>query len=229
MGILEIKSVTKRYGNEIANNEITLSVERGEIYGLIGENGAGKTTLIRQIAGLASSDEGKITCNSVNGIGIALDPGRLDPDMTAQELLDTYIAFTDGKTGRFSKELLEYVGLQNEKKKIGKFSLGMKQRLLIATAIIGYPELVILDEPTNGLDPIGIRDMREKIKHMNEELGITFLISSHNLGELVRIADRYGVLCKGRLVKEIRVEELKDMNEDQRELFFIRAMEGREA
>ena len=213
--------VTKIYGKAKRVDGVSLTVRRGEIYGLIGKNGAGKTTLIRMLLGIAAPDGGTV---EINGGATAADLARerakcgalieqpaFYPRMSAKGNLKAYALATGlGKTD--ADGLLSLVGLGDcGKKQVRNFSLGMKQRLAISMALTGDPEILFLDEPVNGLDPTGILQVRELIKRLNEERGTTVIISSHLLGELGRVATAYGVMKDGRLVAELRGEQLASL------------------
>lgn len=210
--------ITKIYGGVRRVDDVSISVRKGEVYGLIGKNGAGKTTLIRMILGIASPSSGTVELNGESTpralseerrkIGALIEQPAFYPRMTAAENLSVYARAT-GLNKVDVKALLSLVGLEDAGKKTARnFSLGMKQRLAIAMALAGDPEILFLDEPVNGLDPTGILQVRELIRHLNEERGTTVVISSHLLGELGRVATAYGVMREGRLVSEVRGEEL---------------------
>lgn len=212
---------SKIYGGVRRVDNVSMSVRKGEIYGLIGKNGAGKTTLIRLILGIASPDEGKIELNGKTlpaelaaerrKIGALIEQPAFYPRMSAAENIRTYSLATGlGKTD--IKGLLSLVGLEDTgKKPVRNFSLGMKQRLAIAMALVGEPEILFLDEPVNGLDPTGILQVRELVRTLNEQRGTTVIISSHLLGELGKVATAYGVMKDGKMVKELRGEELTSL------------------
>ncbi|MBQ3566990.1 MAG: ABC transporter ATP-binding protein [Oscillospiraceae bacterium] len=216
--ILTTNSLTKTFGSHKAVNRISINIRQGEIYGLIGRNGAGKTTLIKMISGLSSPTEGDFSLFGYNGkermhvmnrIGTLVETPGIYPNLSAAENLKLKCIATGVRYKKVVPEILETVGLADAgKKRAGKFSLGMKQRLGIALALIGEPDLVILDEPINGLDPQGIAEIRETIERLNREKGITFIISSHILEELSKIATKYGIIHNGSLIKELTKEEL---------------------
>ena len=210
--------ITKIYGGVKRVDDVSISVRKGEVYGLIGKNGAGKTTLIRMILGIASPSSGAVELNGESTpralseerrkIGALIEQPAFYPRMNAAENLSVYARAT-GLNKVDVKALLSLVGLEDAGKKTARnFSLGMKQRLAIAMALAGDPEILFLDEPVNGLDPTGILQVRELIRRLNEERGTTVVISSHLLGELGRVATAYGVMREGRLVSEVRGEEL---------------------
>lgn len=216
--VLQTKALTKKYGKQIALNKVNLNVEKGDIYGFIGKNGAGKTTLMKIVCGLIHQNEGDIqlfeSSNLDKGrkrIGCVIEEPALYPGMTARENLiyyDKLLGITDYSN---VDEVLRLVGLEDTGKKKSKaFSLGMKQRLSIAISLLGNPDFLILDEPINGLDPSGIKEIRELLLKLNYENKITILISSHILGELSKIATKYGVIRQGVLVEEFAATELEN-------------------
>ena len=216
--LLETDNITKRYGPITAVDHVSIHLKQGEIYGLIGRNGAGKTTLLKMFAGLASPTEGsfKIFGESEkksqmmrDRIGVLIESPGLYPTMTAFENMKIKALMLGMNDDAFLKELLSDVGLEDDrKKKVKQFSLGMKQRLGIALSLVGHPDLLLLDEPINGLDPQGIVEIRELIARLSKERNITILISSHILEELSKIATRYGIIHNGRLIEEISHNEL---------------------
>ena len=216
--ILTTNELTKTYGKYNAANEVSIHVQRGGIYGLIGRNGAGKTTLMKMIGGLSRPSSGSFEIHGRNGetteqmmpkVGILIEAPGLYPNMTAFQNLKTKAIALGIKDDNYLRGLLSEVGLSDTgKKKAKQFSLGMKQRLGIAMALVNQPELLILDEPINGLDPQGIVDVRELILKLNRERGITILISSHILDELSKVATQYGIIHEGRLLEEESKEEL---------------------
>ncbi len=213
--VIETRSLTKRFPNKTAVNKADLHVEKGAIYGLIGKNGAGKTTAMKMILGIITPTEGEITLFGTKElskvrkrIGSLIEAPGIYKNCTAEENMKRF-SMVSGGTDEEIKELLTLVGLGNTgSKKAGAFSLGMKQRLGIAIALLGDPELLILDEPINGLDPAGIKEVRDLILKLNKEKGVTFMISSHLLDELGKIATSYGIINDGKLVEEISAEEL---------------------
>jgi len=221
--ILRIKGLTKTFGQTRAVDNVDMCIQRGDIYGFIGRNGAGKTTLIRILLGLCERQSGDIELFGSKNLfegrdktGCIIENPALFPKMTAR---DNIIAQSKAVGVKLSSseidDLLRVVGLESTgKKKAKNFSLGMKQRLSIALALVGNPEFLVLDEPTNGLDPEGIRDIRNLILKLNKEKSITVLVSSHILGELHKLATRYGVIDKGRLIKEFTAKELDEKTED---------------
>lgn len=219
--VLKTNKITKKYGQQLAVDSINMTIRKGEIYGFIGQNGAGKTTLIRMITGLTHKSSGDMESfgkcgdneldNARTMIGSLIESPAFYGNMTARENLEVSRLVRDiaGKTT--IDEVLKLVGLfDTGKKKYKNFSLGMKQRLGIANALLGNPKLIILDEPINGLDPMGIVEVRELLKKVNREKEVTILISSHILGELSELATCYGIINKGKLIEEISCEELKE-------------------
>lgn len=219
--ILQTDNLTKKYKNDFALKDINISIKKGEIYGFIGQNGAGKSTLLRIVTGLSFPSSGSITLfgqdnpNTLNDsqkrIGAIIESPALFPNMTAYENLEVH-RLQKGIPGSCCiNKTLEFVGLTNTgKKKAKNFSLGMKQRLGLAIALLSDPEFLILDEPTNGLDPMGIVELRELIKKLNREKGLTVLISSHILSELHQLATRFGIIHKGKLIEELSASELDE-------------------
>ncbi len=216
--ILKTNSISKRFREQYAVNNISISVRQGDIYGLIGRNGAGKTTLMRMISGLASPSSGSYSVFGKEYPGNASVRSRVSTlieapgiyaDMSAYENLKAKCIALGVRRKNIENDLLETVGLSDTgRKPAGKFSLGMRQRLGIALALVGDPDILILDEPINGLDPQGIADVRSTLKRLNTEKGITFIISSHILSELSKIADNYAIIHKGQLLEELSRDEL---------------------
>lgn len=218
--VIEAASLTKKYKNFKALDDLNLHVPVGSIYGLIGKNGAGKTTLIRLICGLQKVDSGeyyiygikntdKEILNVRSRIGAIVETPAIYDNLSARDNIIEELTLLGVPTFDDVDELLKLVGLSDVgNKKAGKFSLGMRQRLGIAIALAGNPDILILDEPINGLDPEGIIDIRELILKLNKEKNITILISSHYLDELSKIATHYGFVDKGKMKKEISKDEL---------------------
>ncbi len=219
--ILEANNIEKKYGHFKALNNLSMHIPKGAIYGLIGKNGAGKTTLIRLLCGLQKVTSGEYTIYGISNnsrkiaearkrIGGIIETPSICSDMTAIDNLKEQYKIIGLPSYSKLDEILKLVGLENTGKKTAKhFSLGMKQRIGIAISLVGHPDLLILDEPINGLDPEGIIEIRELILTLNREKGITFLISSHYLDELSKIATCYGIIDKGRIIKEIDKDELE--------------------
>ena len=213
--VLKTYGLSKRFGSKLALDNVSINIKKGEIYGLIGKNGAGKTTLMRLALGLANPSGGSIELfdgqpldDARHRIGALLESPCIYKNCTALENLRRFAILT-GTPKEKLPELLRLVGLQNTgRKKAGKFSMGMKQRLGIANAMLGGPEILILDEPTNGLDPQGIADVRTLIQRRNEECGMTVSVSSHILGELQNTAHKFGIINEGTLARVITQEDL---------------------
>ncbi len=217
--ILQIENLSKAYGHFHALSHVNLALERGKIYGLIGQNGAGKTTLIRMISGLGFPTEGKITLFGQSDpraltrerkrLGCMIEYPSLTPTMNARDNLHVQRIMRGISSRKVEDALLEQVGLTNTgKKKAKDFSLGMKQRLGIAISMLSNPELLILDEPINGLDPVGVVEIRQLLKKLCEERNLTILISSHNLPELYETATNYVIVHQGSVRRQISQEAL---------------------
>ncbi|WP_070041534.1 lantibiotic protection ABC transporter ATP-binding protein [Robinsoniella peoriensis] len=204
--ILETKNLSKRFGEQMAANQISLQIEQNSIYGLLGPNGAGKSTTLKMIVGLLRPTEGQIIfkgkpCKreSLAKIGSLIEAPALYGNLTAEENLLVHTRLLGIPNERIP-EVLKTVDLKDtKKKKASQFSMGMKQRLGIAIALLNNPELLILDEPTNGLDPFGIQELREFISSLPEK-GITVILSSHILSEVAQVVDEIGIISGGRLL-----------------------------
>ena len=219
--ILKTNKLEKTYHHFKAINDLNMHIAKGAIYGLIGKNGAGKTTLIRLICGLQNPTNGTYTIYGIPNtdkqildvrkrMGAIIETPSIRLDVTAKDNLKEQYRIMGLPSFDNLQEILKLVGLMDTgKKKAKHFSLGMKQRLGIAIALVGNPDFLILDEPINGLDPEGIIEIRELILKLNKERGITFLISSHYLDELSKIATDYGFIENGRMIQEIPKEELE--------------------
>jgi ABC-2 type transport system ATP-binding protein len=214
--VLQTNEVTKDFSGKLAVDHVSIKVKKGDIYGFIGENGAGKTTLMRMVCGLAAPTSGDIALfgsrdlvSQRNKIGCTIENPALYPAMTAMENMEAQRLLLGINDKTVCAKLLNMAGISGTgKKKAGNFSLGMKQRLMIALSLLGDPEFLVLDEPTNGLDPMGIKEVRDFIGRLNGERGITVLVSSHILGDLEKIATRYGVISNGKMVDEFHADEL---------------------
>ena len=219
--VLKTNSLKKNYGHYKALNGLTMSVPKGSIYGFVGKNGAGKTTLIRLVCGLQKPSSGEYSIYGISNkqkeitkarrrVGAVVETPSIYLDMTAEDNLKVQYRVLGLPTFEGIPDVLKMVGLENTgKKKAKDFSLGMRQRLGIAVAIVGDPDFLVLDEPINGLDPQGIVEIREIILKLNREYGITVLISSHILNELSRLATYFGFIDNGQMVKEISASELE--------------------
>ncbi|SDC49671.1 ABC-2 type transport system ATP-binding protein [Paenibacillus sp. UNCCL117] len=217
--ILETEKLTKTLGGKAVVNDVKLQIGKGDIYGFLGPNGAGKTTTIRMLLGLAKPTHGSIRIFGkelrkerlaiLRKVGSLVEYPSYYGHLSAEENLETVRRLLDVPRTRIG-EVLDMVRLTSESKRPVKgFSLGMKQRLGIATALLGQPELLILDEPTNGLDPAGILEIRELIKRMPEELGVTVVVSSHLLSEMEQMATRVGIIAKGRMIFQDSIQSLQ--------------------
>mgnify|MGYP002524642648 FL=1 len=215
--ILKTANIVKKYGNRTVLKNINMNINKGDIYGFIGKNGAGKTTFMRVVLSLTPKDSGEVIYydnKSINDIGLKVgslieSPG-LYKNASAYENMKRFSILYGADESKIN-EILNMVGLDNTgKRKAKDFSLGMRQRLGIAIALLGEPELLILDEPINGLDPEGIKEIRDVIVKLNKEKNITFLISSHLLDELSKIVTKYGIINNGELIEEISAKELNE-------------------
>ena len=219
MSVIQTTGLSKRYRDKWAVDHLDLRVEQGDIYGFIGQNGAGKSTTLKLLCGLARPTQGealifgKPVRDSVarRRVGALIEQPGLYPDLSGRENLRLCAALLGlDSPERQVEDILKTVGLSSrEKKPVKHYSMGMKQRLGVALALLGGPDLLLLDEPINGLDPEGIREMRELLLRLNRERGLTILVSSHILGELSKIATRYGIIQDGRMVEQITAAELE--------------------
>ena len=209
--ILTTDNLTKTYGDKVAAGSINIHIREGEIYGLIGRNGAGKTTIMRMISGLSSPTSGTYTYHGdkINGVGVLIESPGIYANRSAFDNLKIKCIAMNCFKKEYVNELLAIVGLSDTgKKNVGSFSLGMRQRLGIALALVGDPKMIVLDEPINGLDPQGIAEVRETLERLRDKKGITIMISSHILDELGKLADSYGIINNGELIDEFTNEEL---------------------
>lgn len=221
--ILETKDISKKYKEKYVVKDVNMHIYEGDIYGFVGENGAGKTTIIRLITGLAHPTSGTYALNGVDAkdkriyeerknVSAIVEAPSIYKNLSLYENLKMQATILGLKDLSKIDKVIESVGLtylKTDKKTAKNFSLGMRQRLGIAMALLSEPKFIILDEPMNGLDPSGIVDIRELILDLNKKNNITFMISSHILTELQLVATRYGIISKGKLVKEISKEELE--------------------
>ena len=221
--IIRLKGISKSYGNSRILRDIDMAVNKGDIYGLIGKNGAGKTTLFKVILGLSPYQTGEMSLfggkneaeNRANRQRIGFFVGAsFFGYLTGRENLDYYRRVKGVKDKKEIDRVLDIVGLTEEQSKVPavRYSLGMKQRLGIANALLGKPELLIFDEPTNGLDPQGIHDIRTLIRRINEQEGTTIIVSSHILRELENTAHRFGIVHEGVIKREITRDEMNRQN-----------------
>jgi len=219
---IETKALTKKYKHQIAVNGVSLRVKSGEIYGLLGRNGAGKTSIMKMILGLTkvSSGEAYLFGQLVKGnekslyprIGSTIETPGFYPHLTGYENLQIFAKLRGTASKDAVKQALHTVNLPIDRKPFAKYSLGMKQRLGIANALMNDPEILILDEPTNGLDPIGIAEMRDFIKDLSVRYGKTVLISSHQLSEIEQIVDTIGIIHQGTLLEERSIHDIANMS-----------------
>lgn len=224
--ILRTQKLTKKYKSQYALKDVSISICKGDIYGLIGRNGAGKTTLLKLITQLAFPTDGKIALFGSNSrneweknlkrIGAVIENPVAYDTLSAKQNLEFYCKLRGiSNSDQIIKETLELVGLENTgRKKFKDFSLGMKQKLGIAIAILARPDLLILDEPINGLDPIAITEFRKMILNLNKNENMTIIISSHILSELYQVATRFGIVNQGKLVREISKQKFDEMSEE---------------
>ena len=227
--LLQTKALTKQYGHQKAVDNVDIHIKKGAIYGFIGRNGAGKTTCMRMIGGLAKPTSGEISMFGYSGkdlskvrsrVGCLIEAPGVYPNMTAKENIEMKCRLFGISKKGYAEGILDKVGLLNVgKKKTKHFSLGMKQRLGIGMALVGEPDLLLLDEPINGLDPQGIAEIRDMIFKLRDEQNMTIIISSHILEELSKIATHYGIIHNGTLVQEITKEELMQRCGERMEIF----------
>ncbi|MEK4298974.1 ABC transporter ATP-binding protein [Oceanobacillus sp. FSL W8-0428] len=224
--VLEIKNLNKKYKSQYALKDISLSIQKGEIYGLIGRNGAGKTTLLKSIVKLIDPTNGRIALfgsssektwvKALRRTGSVIEIPVAYESLSGWENLAYYCklrGITDEKA--IIQKTLDIVGLDpKDKKKFKNYSLGMKQKLGIAIAILSRPDFLILDEPINGLDPLSIIEFRQLLKRLQQEQGMTIIISSHILSELYHVATRFGIIHHGELVKEISKNEFETLSQE---------------
>ncbi len=218
--LLETDKLTKIYGKQKAVNEVNVHLEKGAIYGFIGRNGAGKTTFLKMICGMAKPTSGNITlfgkknnerASEMKKIGVLIEDPGIFPGMTAYDNLKLKCKAAGINKEGYIEGILKTIGLDKVgKKKTGCFSLGMKQRLGIGLALVGDPELLLLDEPINGLDPQGILEVREMLTSLVTERNMTIIISSHILEELSKVATHFGIIDNGVLIKELSRDELNN-------------------
>ncbi|WP_342504240.1 ABC transporter ATP-binding protein [Lysinibacillus sp. FSL L8-0126] len=227
--VIQIHQLSKSFKGVETVSKVNMNVKKGEIYGFLGPNGAGKTTIMKMILNLVKPTSGEIkilnqlisttSYQYLSKIGSIIEYPEFYERLTAKENLELHCDYIGVYEKRAVEEALDIVGLKSvEHKKIHEFSLGMKQRLGIARAIVTKPEILILDEPINGLDPIGIKDIRELLILLKEEHGITILISSHIVSEVESIADTIGILHHGELLKEVRMEDIRKENMEYLEI-----------
>lgn len=226
--VLNINNLTKQYGSKKVVNDVTFSVFAGQILGFVGPNGAGKSTTIRMITGLTPITDGEVRIcgysvknnfqNAIENVGAIIEMPQFYPYLSGIKNLKLYASFYGKQAANRINEIVKLVGLENRiNDKVSKYSLGMKQRLGIAQALLNKPKLLILDEPTNGLDPNGIVEMRNILKTLAEKENIAIIISSHNLAELEHICDVITLINNGRIIKFKTMNEIQEMlNNKQR-------------
>lgn len=210
---IQTENLCKQYKDTIALNQVSLQIPKGAIYGLIGNNGAGKTTFMRILSKLQNQTSGTVVQAKNLKTGALIEAPALYPTFSARGNLLFQLRITGcpkKKEKKKAKELLSLVHLKDSRKLVMNYSLGMKQRLALAMALANNPDLLILDEPLNGLDPEGIQQIRSLILELNQKHGVTILISSHILGELQKVATHYGFLKNGMLIREFSASDIMD-------------------
>lgn len=216
--VIKTYDLCKTYKDTEAVSHVNMTIHKGDIYGFIGRNGSGKSTTLKMITGIIFPSKGDIKLFgesrnkfSSRRIGSLIENAGLYPNLSAYDNMEIKAIAMGLKDKKMIEELLTLVNLNSKSKKVvNKFSLGMKQRLGIAMALLGNPDLLILDEPINGLDPEGIREIREIIQYLNKTKKMTIIISSHILGELSKVATRYGIIRDGQMIEEISAKELDE-------------------
>jgi bacitracin transport system ATP-binding protein len=226
--ILSTVLLSKRYGKRFAVRDVSITVRRGEIYGFLGQNGAGKSTTIRMLVGLARPTTGTVRLlgkevrfgeyRHLERIGCIVETPGFYPNLTARENLDIHRRLMRVSDRASVDRALELLGIEVSRQKVGSFSTGMRQRLGIARALLHEPELLILDEPVNGLDPLGIKEVRRLLADLARERKVTVFLSSHILGEIEKLADRIGIIHHGRVIREMGLDEIEAMNRQYIEL-----------
>lgn len=236
LGIVNIRNLTKIFDGREVIRHCDMTIKQGTIYGFLGANGAGKTTILKMIMGLLAPTSGKITVAGkdmpekrmevLSNIGSIIEVPVFYEHLSAEENLNIHLSYM-GISHADSKAALQKVGLEHtERQAVSKFSLGMKQRLGIARAIVHQPNILLLDEPLNGLDPVGIRQLRELLLLLAKEQNMTIIISSHILNEIEHIADVVGVLMNGRIEKEVSMESIRLEYPDGLGDYFFKIMNG---
>lgn len=219
--VIFVNSLTKNYGGTNVVNNVSLNVAKGDIYGIVGKNGAGKTTIMKMLLGLIPKSSGEISLfgksdeeslqHNRGKIGAIIETPAFYPYLTASDNLNYYRLQMGIKDKSCVKSVLKTVGLENtENKEFKNFSLGMKQRLGLALALLGEPEVLILDEPINGLDPEGIIEIREILKNLNAEKGVTIFISSHILSELSLLANKFAFIENGSIIAQTDIDQIRN-------------------
>lgn len=233
--MIKMKNVSKNFDGRKVIKQCHISIKEGEIYGFLGANGAGKTTILKLIAGLLQPSEGEVSVMEMTyeknrkeilrQIGSLIEVPVFYEHLSARENLQLHVTYMDCKEADIDKTLHQ-VGLSDSSQPVTNYSLGMRQRLAIARAIIHRPRLLLLDEPINGLDPMGIREMRALFLSLAKEAGMTLMISSHILSEIEHIADSVGVIADGVMIHEVRMLELRQKYPDGLENYFFKVMHG---
>lgn len=223
MELIKTKQLTKKYDRVVAVDHVDMTIRKGDIYGLVGRNGAGKSTLLKMITGLSDPTEGELWMMGKNrpaeinrirkNVGQMIEGPEFYAYLSARENLK-YQCMMRGISTKEITEVLKLVKLEDTKKPFSKFSMGMKQRLGIASGLLGHPDILILDEPINGLDPMGIKEFRDLMIQLKEEQELTTIISSHILGELSMLATRFGFIENGKIIEEISRAELSEKCKD---------------
>ena len=234
--VLQIKNLTKYFGHKKVVDGVNMEVYRGEVFGFLGPNGAGKTTTIKMIMSLLQRDEGEIYINGYSidkdfekamaKVGGIVENPETYTHLTGLENLQQYARMRNGVTRERIDEVVRMVGLENRiHDKVKKYSLGMKQRLGVAQSIMHHPDLLILDEPTNGLDPAGIKELRDILKHLAHEENICVMVSSHLLSEIQLMCDRVGIIVDGKIVDVKGIDDLVRESEGNHFVYHIKVME----
>ncbi len=225
--LLETNMLSKRYEKKNVVDKVNIHIKKGEIYGLIGPNGAGKTTIMKMIVGFVTPTDGEITLfteqDKNRKIGALIEETGMIASLNAFDNLKLKALAMGVYEKQDILNILEMVGLKNDHKKVGRYSMGMKQRLGIALAMIGHPDFLILDEPINGLDPMGIVEIRELLIKLNRENNITMMISSHILEELSKVVTSFGIINNGKIVRELSAEELRSESREKIEIITSQA------
>lgn len=233
---IQINHLAKSFGSNQVITDCSMRVEQGTIYGFLGENGAGKTTILKMLTGLLTPDTGSIEIlgsdmlrnrdKLLSKIGSLIESPTFYEHLSAKKNLEIHLAYM-GVPGISSDNVLKLVGLSNTgEKAVSKFSLGMRQRLGIARALIHQPQILILDEPLNGLDPMGIKDMRELFLNLTQHNGMTILLSSHIISEIEHVADKVGIIADGRILCESNLAQIKTESKGSLEDYFFNLMSG---
>lgn len=234
--ILRTRGMSKQYGGTYALDNVSIEIKRGQVYGLIGLNGSGKTTFMRCIMGLIALSAGEVELFGTTDkkelqknrrrIGQCIESPAIHPNRTAKQNLHIQQLIAGISDKPAIGRTLDVVGLSDVADKKSKhFSYGMKQRLALAVALVTNPEFLILDEPANGLDPKGIIETRNLIRHINHEMGVTLLVSSHMLDELSQVATHYGIIDKGKIIKQFSAAELAAVTTKRLDEYFMGLLE----